>query len=135
MAVALALFVGLSQSESRSIYQGYDKWLHASVFFLLWWLARISLRWHTLAISLAVVALGGAEELRQAFTPGRTADWGDIAANTAGVLLAGNSRRGLTRQQRVVTGWVLGAGLVLFASLAATVGTAVLLLIKVSLGI
>lgn len=51
------------------------------------------------------------------------------------VLLAGNSRRGLTRQQRVVTGWVLGAGLVLFASLAATVGTAVLLLIKVSLGI
>ena len=88
MAVALALFVGLSQSESRSIYQGYDKWLHASVFFLLWWLARISLRWHTLAISLAVVALGGAEELRQAFTPGRTADWGDIAANTAGVLLA-----------------------------------------------
>ncbi len=103
MAVALALFVGLSQSESRSIYQGYDKWLHASVFFLLWWLARISLRWHTLAISLAV--------------------------------LAGNSRRGLTRQQRVVTGWVLGAGLVLFACLAATVGTAVLLLIKVSLGI
>jgi hypothetical protein len=40
VAVALALFVGLSQSESRSIYQGYDKWLHASVFFLLWWLAR-----------------------------------------------------------------------------------------------
>lgn len=181
-AVALALFVGLSQSESRQIYAGYDKWLHASVFFLLWWLARISLRWHTLFISLAVLALGGVEELRQAFAPGRTADWADMAANAAGVLLAavlysavrglwvarqglgqssdaathavdwrfdvrlwhwhwyvvllaGTSRRGLTRQQRVVTGRVLGAGLALFAALAASVGTAVLLLIKVSLGV
>ncbi len=67
--------------------------------------------------------------------PGRTADWADMAANTAGVLLAGTSRRGLTRQQRVVTGRVLGAGLALFATLAASVGTAVLLLIKVSLGV
>ncbi len=179
--VALALFVGLSQAESRSIYHTYDKWLHASVFFLLWWLARLSLGWHTLAVSLAVLALGGAEELRQAFAPGRSADWGDMAANTAGVLvatllysavrglwvarqgldqpshppahaldwrfeirvwhwhwyvvlLAGTSRRGLTRQQRVVSGWVLGAAMVLFGTLAATVGTAVLLLIKVSLG-
>jgi len=181
MAVALALFIGLSQSESRSIYQAFDKWLHASVFFLLWWLARISLRWHTLIICLAVLALGGAEELRQGFTPGRTADWGDMAANAAGVLLAallysavrglwvarqdlakpaeagthavdwrfdirvwhwhwyvvllaGTSRRGLTRQQRVITGRVLGAAFVLFATLAAAVGLAVLLLIKVSLG-
>jgi VanZ family protein len=181
ITVALALFIGLSQSESRSIYHAFDKWLHASVFFLLWWLARISLRWHTLAISLAVVALGGFEELRQAFTPGRTADWADMAANAAGVLLAatlysavrglwearqelakpgeaathavdwrfdirlwhwhwyvvllaGTSRRGLTRQQRVITGRVLGAALLLFATLAAAVGLAVLLLIKVSLG-
>ncbi len=50
------------------------------------------------------------------------------------VLQAGTSRRGLTRQQRVVTGQVLGAALALFATLTATVGTAVLLLIKVSLG-
>jgi hypothetical protein len=43
-------------------------------------LARISLRWHTLAISLAVVALGGFEELRQELAkPGEAAthavDW------------------------------------------------------------
>jgi hypothetical protein len=50
------------------------------------------------------------------------------------VLLAGTSRRGLTRQQRVITGRVLGAAFVLFATLAAAVGLAVLLLIKVSLG-
>lgn len=184
-AVVLALFVGLSQAEARSIYHAYDKWLHASVFFLLWWLARVSLPWHAAWVTLLVLALGGAEELRQAFAPGRTADWADMAANTAGagaaallyaavrglwvarqgvvqpaenqaqasahaidwrievhlwhwrwyaVLLAGSSRRGLSRQQRVVTGWVLGAALAGVVLLAASLGTAVLMLIAVSLG-
>jgi hypothetical protein len=83
----LALFIGLSQSESRSIYQGYDKWLHASVFFLLWWLARLSLGQPGEAGTHAV-------------------DWRfDIRLwhwHWYMVLLAGTSRRGLTRQQRVV---------------------------------
>ncbi len=187
-AVVLALFVGLSQAEARAIYHPFDKWLHASVFFLVWWLARISLSWHAAWVTLLVVGLGGAEELRQAFAPGRTADWADMAANTAGagvaallyaavrglwvarqgvagpaqteaeadappahaldwrlelhlwhwrwygVLLAGSSRRALSRQQRVVTGWVLGALLAGAVLLAAALGTAVLMLIAVSLG-
>jgi hypothetical protein len=51
------------------------------------------------------------------------------------VVLAGSSRRGLSRQQRVVTGWVLGAALVGVVLLAASLGTAVVLLIAVSLGV
>lgn len=190
LVVVVALFVGLSQAESRAIYYPFDKWLHASVFFLLWWLARASLPVSALWVTLLVVGLGGAEELRQAFAPGRSADWADMAANTAGagvaallyaalrglwvarrgvvlhadassdqapapahhavdwrlelrlwhwrwyvVLLAGSSRRTLSRQQTVVTGWVLGAVLGGVVLLAAALGTAVLMLIAVSLGL
>lgn len=88
MALVAALYWGLNQAESRAIYASWDKWLHASVFFLIWWLARWSLRFSSLLIALLVIAGGGAEEIHQLWLDGHVADWGDWLADIVGVSLA-----------------------------------------------
>ena len=52
------LVLGLSQAESRAIHASWDKMLHASVFFIIWWLGRWSLRVSWVWVSLWVI-LGG----------------------------------------------------------------------------
>ena len=87
-ALVAALYWGLNQAESRSIYASWDKVLHASVFFLIWWLARWSLRFSSLSIAVLVIAGGGAEEIHQLWLVGHVADWGDWLADMVGVALA-----------------------------------------------
>lgn len=88
LALLAFLYWGLSQAESRVIYAAWDKLLHASVFFLAWWLLRWSLPWSWLTISVLLVLAGGAEELLQSVKPGHQADWLDWAADVVGVVLA-----------------------------------------------
>lgn len=83
-----ALYWGLSQADSRAIYAGWDKLLHAAVFFLAWWLLRWCLRGSWFWISLLAVLAGGTEEIHQLFVAGHQADWGDWYADIAGVALA-----------------------------------------------
>lgn len=82
------LYWGLSQAESRAIYASWDKLLHASVFFLIWWLLRWSLPVSWGWITVILVAAGLAEEGLQLVKPGHQADWLDWAADVAGVALA-----------------------------------------------
>lgn len=88
LALMAFLYWGLSQAESRAIYAGWDKLLHAAVFFLVWWLLRWSLPWSWITISVLLVLAGAAEEGLQLFKPGHQADWLDWAADVAGVVLA-----------------------------------------------
>ncbi len=82
------LYWGLSQAESRAIYASWDKWLHAAVFFLIWWLMRWSVRFSSLWVTVLVVAGGGAEEIHQLWQLGHVASWGDWLADIAGIGVA-----------------------------------------------
>lgn len=93
-----ALYWGLSQAESRTIYASWDKVLHASVFFIIWWLGRWSLRVSWVWISLLVILGGGAEEIHQMFQEGHVPSQEDWYADIVGVAGA-------------VTIYLLGTGL------------------------
>lgn len=82
------LYWGLDQAESRAIYAAWDKVLHASVFFVIWWLTRWSLRGSWLWIALLAVAGGGAEEIHQFFLEGHVPSLADWYADIVGVGLA-----------------------------------------------
>ena len=88
LVVVAALYWGLSQADSRSIYAPWDKWLHACVFFVIWWLGRWSLRLGSFVVTVLVILSGGAEEIHQLFQEGHVADWGDWLADIAGVSVA-----------------------------------------------
>lgn len=88
LALLTVLYWGLSQADSRAIYAGWDKALHAAVFFVAWWLMRWSLTMSWFWLTLIAVLLGGVEEIHQYFTPGRQADWGDWLADAVGVGIA-----------------------------------------------
>src|SRR5574343_1529405 len=93
-----ALYWGLSQAESRAIYASWDKVLHASVFFIIWWLGRWSLRVSWVWVSLLVILGGGAEEIHQMFQEGHVPSLEDWYADIVGVAGA-------------VTIYLLGTGL------------------------
>ncbi|MEN3372387.1 VanZ family protein [Dechloromonas sp. ZS-1] len=92
------LYWGLSQAESRAIYANWDKVLHASVFFIIWWLGRWSLRVSSVWISVLVILGGGAEEIHQMFQEGHVPSLEDWYADIVGVAGA-------------VTIYLLGTGL------------------------
>lgn len=92
------LYWGLNQAESRAIYATWDKVLHASVFFITWWLARWSLGFSWAWVSVLVILAGGAEEIHQIFLDGHVPSLDDWYADIVGVLGA-------------VTIYLLGKGL------------------------
>ena len=85
-ALVTALYWGLSQAESRAIHASWDKLLHASVFFIIWWLGRWSLRLSWVWLSVLVVLGGGAEEIHQIFLDGHMPSLDDWYADIVGVL-------------------------------------------------
>lgn len=74
----------------------FDKILHAFFIGLLALLLNIALRWRRVRLAGLAVLVGSLvvgicttlEECSQIWIPGRTFDWGDLAANWTGVLLA-----------------------------------------------
>lgn len=92
------LYWGLNQAESRAIYATWDKVLHASVFFITWWLARWSLSFSWAWVSVLVILAGGVEEIHQIFLDGHVPSLDDWYADIVGVLGA-------------VTIYLLGKGL------------------------
>lgn len=86
--LVVALYWVLNLPGVRLFYEAWDKWVHASVFFVIWWLGRWSLRISCLWISLLVVLGGGMEEIHQMFQPGHVASLDDWLADVAGVSVA-----------------------------------------------
>lgn len=85
-----------------SWFAGADKWLHAMTFLVLAvWFAgqyRVSAYWR---IAAGLLAFGFLIELCQLMVSYRTADWLDIAANTAGIII------GLAVAMAGLGGWSL----------------------------
>ena len=87
-AIAVVIMLSLLPAPAlRFVPPGSDKLEHmlAYLALTLWYSQlcadRRALAWR----ALGLLALGGAIELGQALTPYRTAEWGDLAANAAGV--------------------------------------------------
>jgi VanZ family protein len=91
LAIALLIIV----ASSRSTVAGppilhFDKVVHFSIYGLLATLVcRQGRGWQAAGWSLlAVSAFGASDEWHQYFVPGRTCEWGDWIADTAGAALA-----------------------------------------------
>lgn len=66
----------------------WDKAAHLATYlticFLLWFAANLSRQFY---VVLAAFCVASADESRQAWLPGRHADWQDLAANVAALLI------------------------------------------------
>jgi hypothetical protein len=86
---AQLLFLVEPKFANRILSVVWDKGVHAAYFavmaFLLW--VAASGRW-TLAVWIAVVLIGAADEINQAFTPGRVCDFYDWLADALGAAAA-----------------------------------------------
>jgi len=83
-------FLALTPSPSKQVDLGWDKLNHAAAF------AALSLsgcfgfpgsRRAVLGVTLALLGLGGLIEILQLFVPGRSSEWGDLAADALGIAL------------------------------------------------
>ncbi len=68
---------------------GFDKLIHGTTYAALALLAHVAFeqRKNAVAAALSLIPLGCAIELAQAFVPGRSGDFWDALANSAGVLV------------------------------------------------
>ncbi len=83
------IFLAEPQFADRVLNVVWDKGVHAAYFAvmaLLLWVA-VARRW-ALAVWITVALIGAADETRQAFTPGRIADFNDWLADGAGAAAA-----------------------------------------------
>jgi hypothetical protein len=90
MALVVALFyMGSQPAAAGLIPPPWDKVVHAAYFAAiaaLLWIGMGGRRpWAVIAIAAAV---GGADELHQAYLPGREADWLDFATDAGAAALA-----------------------------------------------
>jgi len=113
VSVLLLFFVSLSalmpaawfwndKVKVLSMFDNSDKWLHAITFFTLaLWFAgqfRPATFWR---VAASLMLFGGLIEVSQMMVSNRTASWGDIGANTIGIIV------GLTVAMTGLGGWSL----------------------------
>lgn len=85
-------------------FGGLDKWLHGATFALLaaWYAGQFQRRYYW-GIALALASYGLAIEAGQSIVVYRTAEWGDLAADFAGIGV------GLSLAYAGIGGWSLRA--------------------------
>jgi len=77
-----------SKVKALAWFENTDKWLHGLTFmFLSIWFAGLAERSTYWRIALGLTLFGFVVEACQLFISYRMADWMDIAANTAGIIL------------------------------------------------
>ena len=93
-----------SRVTALSWFENIDKWLHGLTFmFLSIWFAGLSARQGYWRIAVGLMLFGFIVEGCQLLVSYRTADWHDIAANTAGIIA------GLTAATAGLGGWAVWA--------------------------
>ena len=88
LVVAVA-YLALSPKPPTSIDLGWDKLNHMAAFTALAFAATMSTpgsRGVRLALLGSVLAFGGLIEILQLFVPGRASEWGDLLADSIGVV-------------------------------------------------
>ena len=73
--------------QALSWFRGVDKWLHGIVFFTLsLWFAGMYHRSSYWRVAIGLLAFGFAIEICQRMVSYRSAEWYDVAADTAGIV-------------------------------------------------
>lgn len=74
----------------RQIFQWQDKLSHLFVYMLLFWLLLLAYgkHWSLITLGILLAFFGGLIEVAQSFTGYRQAEWLDLLANIAGILVA-----------------------------------------------
>ena len=111
LLVALVVFLSLSSSpvDTGLSFPYEDKLYHALAYFsLMLWFAQIYHdRFKRTLIAVLFITLGVALEYLQSFDPNRYSEFGDIVANSTGVLLGlliamTGARNCLVRVERII---------------------------------
>jgi len=111
LLVALVVFLSLSSSpvDTGLSFPYEDKLYHALAYFsLMLWFAQIYHdRFKRSLIAVLFIMLGVALEYLQSFDPNRYSEFGDIVANSTGVLLGlliamTGARNCLVRVERII---------------------------------
>ena len=111
LLVALVVFLSLSSSpvDTGLSFPYEDKLYHALAYFsLMLWFAQIYHdRFKRSLIAVLFIMLGVALEYLQSFDPNRYSEFGDIVANSTGVLLGlliamAGARNCLVRVERII---------------------------------
>lgn len=87
-AMSPAIWLFESRSSALLWFQNADKWLHGATFIVLsiWFSGLVERRRYWL-IALGLLLFGFVLEFCQLQVGYRTADWIDIVANTAGIII------------------------------------------------
>jgi len=84
--LALGLYLGMRPTPPPTAYDWQASFYHAGGLFTLTLLSALAFpRWRWWFRALFMFAVGVAVEYVQSFHPTRSADWGDIYANSAGI--------------------------------------------------
>lgn len=103
LCVVSALVLGLVPSPPETLSTGWDKSNHLLAFSVIMFVGYHAFPGKTMMVILGSVALGALIEVLQSFTSYRSAEWGDLLADSLGV--------GLGRIVVVLTnGWVTRGG-------------------------
>jgi len=89
LLVLAVAYLALTPKPPTSIDLGWDKLNHMAAFTALAFAATMSTpgsRGVRLALLSAVLAFGGLIEVLQLFVPGRASEWGDLLADSIGVV-------------------------------------------------
>jgi len=101
LLIVAVSYLALTPTPPARLDTGWDKLNHALAFSALsiaGYFAFPGSRGRWLAIVCGLVALGGMIEVLQLFVPGRNSEWGDLLADSVGIL-AGSA----------MASWTLGA--------------------------
>jgi VanZ family protein len=85
--LAVVMVLALAPPRTPMPSTGWDKVNHALAFAVLAVLGRGSYAQHKVRVLLGLLAYGGVMELLQGLTGYRSAEWLDLAADAAGLLL------------------------------------------------
>ena len=111
LLVALVVFLSLSSSpvDTGLSFPYEDKLYHALAYctLMLWFAQIYHDRFKRSLIAVLFIMLGVALEYLQSFDPNRYSEFGDIVANSAGVLLGlliamAGARNGLVRVEKII---------------------------------
>jgi VanZ family protein len=97
VVVALSVAAYSGRIPSFVTGHGIDKVLHATMGATLTFLLARLFRGRAVLAALLVLAPLAADEYLQRFSPMRSSDWGDLAADVMGALLAVAIHRALSR--------------------------------------
>lgn len=90
LTLSLVALMSMLAIPSKQIFQWQDKLSHLVVYMVLFWLLIMAYGklWRLMSLGVLLAFFGGLIEVAQSFTGYRQAEWLDLLANIAGILVA-----------------------------------------------